>query len=122
LEVSLFPYLLGKLNVWFNYYLSLRAKCNEAKQSRSQRDCHVASLLAMTPKILYRDLWKYDLSDADVIYFFLMPSKMNRLRKKFEKELKPGARVISYVWPIEGWTPIKVDECEGWPKIFLYEI
>ena len=95
LEVSLIPYLLGKLNIW---------------------------LKKSSAKILYHDLWKHNLSDANVIYFFLMPSKMNRLRKKFEKELKPGARVISYVWPIEGWTLVKVDECEGWPKIFLYEI
>ncbi len=95
LEISLFPYLLGKLNIFL-------------KQSSA--------------KIKYRDLWRYNLGDADVIYFFLMPKKMKRLKTKFEQELNPGTRVISYVWPIDGWTPIKIDECEGWPKMYLYKM
>ena len=61
------------------------------------------------------------MSEADVVYFFLMPDKMERLRTKFEKELKSGAKVVSYVWPIPGWETENVDKKEGFPDLFLYK-
>jgi SAM-dependent methyltransferase len=94
-EVSLFPYLLAIINKLI-------------KKSKA--------------KIKYRDLWHVNLGEADLVYFFLMPERIKKLKSKFEQELKPGARVISYVWPIDGWEPIKIDECEGQPKLYLYEI
>ena len=51
---------------------------------------------------------------------FLMPETYEKIRPKLEKELKPGARVITYVWPIPGWTPDVVDEVEGSQKIYLF--
>jgi len=62
----------------------------------------------------------YDLSSVDVVYMFLMPETYEKIRPKLEKELKPGARVITYVWPIPGWTPDVVDEAEGSQKIYLF--
>lgn len=62
----------------------------------------------------------YDLRDADAVYVFLMPETYEKIRPKFEAELKPGARVLSYVWPIEGWTPEVVDERPNAPRLFLY--
>ncbi len=64
--------------------------------------------------------FSYDLRDADAVYVFLMPETYQKLRPKLEAELKPGARVLSYVWPIEGWTPATVDECEGASRLYLY--
>src|SRR3989338_5900462 len=61
-----------------------------------------------------------DLSSVDVVYMFLMPETYEKIRPKLEKELKPGARVITYVWPIPGWTPDVVDEAEGSQKIYLF--
>ena len=95
LEVSLFPYLLAKINKLI-------------KRSSA--------------KIKYRDLWHFNLNEADIVYFFLMPERIKKLKTKFEQELKPGTRVISYVWPIDGWTPTKVDECDNYPKMYLYTI
>jgi SAM-dependent methyltransferase len=96
LEVSLFPYFLALINHLLNRKLKV--------------------------KILFRDLWFVDLSDADVVYFFLMQDILPKLKTKLEKELKKGARVVAYVWPIPGWTPIKIDETAGRPKMYLYEI
>lgn len=62
-----------------------------------------------------------DLSKVDVVYMFLMPETYEKIRPKLEKELKPGARVITYVWPIPGWTPDVVDEMEGSQKIYLFK-
>ncbi len=72
-------------------------------------------------KIFYADFWRADLSDADIIYFFLMPKVYPRLKEKLEKELKKGARVITYVWPIPGWTPVIKDELKNYPNMFLYQ-
>lgn len=62
----------------------------------------------------------YDLRDTDAVYLFLMPDAYQKLRPKFEAELKPGARVVSYVWPIPGWEPSHVDEAPDAPKLYLY--
>ena len=64
--------------------------------------------------------FNYDLRDADVVYLFLMPDTYQKIRPKLEAELKPGARVITYVWPIPGWEPTRVDEHPGAPKLYLY--
>jgi SAM-dependent methyltransferase len=71
-------------------------------------------------QIKFRDFWLVDLRDADVVYFFLIPRIYKQLKEKLEKELKPGARVIAYVWPIEGWQPVEIDKPEGRPAMYLY--
>ncbi len=73
-------------------------------------------------RFVWGDIFKQDLSDADVVYIFLMPKFYEKLRPKFQKELRPGARVVSYVWPIVGWNPLVVDEIAGESKIYVYEI
>lgn len=65
--------------------------------------------------------FKHDLSDTDVVYLFLMPETYEKIRPKFEAELKPGARVISYVWPIPDWEPTEINESKDSPKLFLYQ-
>lgn len=71
-------------------------------------------------KIKWANLFKTDLSDADIVYLFLMPEPYAKLKPKLEKELKPGTRVITYVWPMVGWEAEKVDSVEGKLKLFLY--
>lgn len=62
-----------------------------------------------------------DLSKVDVVYMFLMPETYEKIRPKLEAELKPGARVITYVWAIPGWTPDVIDHVEGSQKIYLFQ-
>ena len=71
-------------------------------------------------QIKFRDFWMVDLSDADVVYFFLIPRVYPELKQKLEKELKPGTKVIAYVWPIEGWQASKIDRVAGQPNMYLY--
>lgn len=70
--------------------------------------------------IKFGNAFNQDLSNADALYMFLMPETYAKIRPKLEKELKPGARVVTYVWPIAGWKAEKVDEEEGRQKIYLY--
>lgn len=72
-------------------------------------------------RFVNQNLFKTDISNADIIYVFGMPSALSKkLRPKFEKELRPGTRIVSYVFPIEGWEPKIID----WPKnqspVYLY--
>ena len=62
----------------------------------------------------------YDLRDADAVYLFLLPDAYEKIRSKLETELRPGARLVSFVWPIPGWVPTSVDEMDGAAKVYLY--
>lgn len=73
-------------------------------------------------KVYFGSCFKADLRNADVIYMFLMPKAVNRMGEILKKQLRPGSRVITYVWPIEGWKPVKVDEFPGRSKMYLYKI
>lgn len=71
--------------------------------------------------ILYRDFWKENLSDASMVFLFLSYKAHARLGEKFMKELKPGTRIATYVWPIKGWTPKVIDKTPDDLSIFIYE-
>ena len=46
-------------------------------------------------QIIFGDLFKKDLSEADVIVCYLMPDALTKLEKKLKTELKPGTRIVS---------------------------
>jgi SAM-dependent methyltransferase len=58
----------------------------------------------------FKSLFDADLSMTDVVYLFGTPTTLRgRLTAKLGRELKPGARVISYAFSLDGWTPTAVD-------------
>jgi cyclopropane fatty-acyl-phospholipid synthase-like methyltransferase len=61
------------------------------------------------------NFFNMDLSPADVVFTYLSPASMKRFQEKFLKELRPGARVVSYRRSIPGWKEWKK---EG--EIYLY--
>lgn len=66
---------------------------------------------------------KEDLRGADVIFCYLMPGAMEKLKEKFERELKPGARVISRAFKIPGWTPTQRFQFRPKsPPVYIYRI
>jgi SAM-dependent methyltransferase len=58
-------------------------------------------------RVLWRDFWKADIRDADVVFLYLFPDVMQKTAEKLSKELKEGTRVISYNFPLPGWTPCR---------------
>ncbi len=57
------------------------------------------------------DLFKQNLSQADAVYVFGMPKKLQaRLVTKLKAELKPKAKVVSCAFQIQGLQPIQVDK------------
>ncbi len=89
----------------------------------------VASILVFAPfsisprpRIILADAFHHDLSSYTVVYMFLMPETYKKISPKLLSELKPGTRVITYVWPIPGWETKTVDHIEGAPDLFLYTV
>jgi len=74
--------------------------------------------------IIEGDLFEQDISSADIITLYLYPSMMEKLRTKLDKELKPGTRVVSLIFKIKGWKPLKEKHVEYAGidiKIYLYK-
>ena len=70
-------------------------------------------------KVCFGDFFKFDLSKATVVTMFLYGPTNDRLRGKLMKELRPGSRVVSYVWRFNSWS---FDECLIDDEIFLYRV
>ncbi len=51
------------------------------------------------------DLFQTDLSQADVLTMYLLPSVNLKLRPKILSEMKPGARVVSHAFDMGDWAP-----------------
>mgnify|MGYP001608796737 CR=1 FL=1 len=51
-----------------------------------------------------------DLKMTDVVYCYLLPPMLTKLENKFEVELQPGSRVITYGFPLTTRRPHRVIE------------
>jgi len=58
--------------------------------------------------IRFQNFWKADLSDADIIFFYLFPDLMEKLKDKLSVELKGEAKIISCNFEVPGWKPEKI--------------
>ncbi len=69
-----------------------------------------------------QDLFQADISQATVVTLFLLPQLNQRLIPKLTRELKPGTRVVSYLWDMgDAWPPQQSRDVEGL-KIYLWTI
>lgn len=72
-------------------------------------------------RVYRRDFFEADISQADVIFCYLLPEVMQKLSPKFKKELKKGARIVSASFSLHDWKPRKVYPREGRVgKVFVY--
>lgn len=96
-ELSFWPYIWARLNVWLS--------CTDVK-------------------IHFANFFKADLSGIDLVYCYLFPEVMAKLENKFKKELKPGARVVSYAFKMPNIIPEKViithEDNVELGKIYIY--
>lgn len=78
---------------------------------------------SLSVQFYFGNLFKTSVHDADVIYVFGLSRQLqDKLRPKLERELRSGARVISYSFPITVWTPSQIDKPTAKHiAIYLYE-
>lgn len=84
----------------------LVAKCKENIKKNKLEDLISARVA---------DFWKLNLSEYDVVFIYGISYIMGRLEKKIQKELKPGARVVSNFFEFPNWQP---DEVKGRAKLY----
>lgn len=92
-ELSPFLWLLALVTLWRN---------------------HVKASLKM------RDGFAADLSEATVLFLFLMPKTLPNLMRALQNKLKPGTRIVTYTFPIKDWTADAEKSIEGVGKVYLY--
>jgi hypothetical protein len=71
----------------------------------------------MRAKIVWSNFFHEDLANATVVTVFLTQGTNQKLKAKLRSELRKGARVVSYSWSFDGWTPDRVD---AHSKVYLY--
>ena len=76
--------------------------------------CSVARLIARvngvsdSVEVICANYYKLPLRGATVIYAYLFPSTLSRLKYKFENECRPGTKIITLDFAIPGWIPIVI--------------
>ncbi len=74
-----------------------------------------------------KDIFKTDLSDADVVYTYLWYDLMPILEKKLQKELRQGTLIITNTSHFQDWQPMekvitcpKVSKTSDFETLFVY--
>ena len=69
-------------------------------------------------KILRQNFFDADVSSATIIFMYLVPKALARLKPKLLKDLKPGTRIVTFVYKID--LPIIHEDLKN--EFYLYEI
>lgn len=56
---------------------------------------------------IHGDIFKQDLSKADIVFVFLLPKGVEKLEPKLKKELKKGSLIITQTFHFKTWKPYK---------------
>lgn len=67
------------------------------------------------------DMYVADVRPATVVTLFLHPEPNLKLRPTLRADLRPGSRIVSYMWDMGDWTPDEV-RLVGRHRIFLWRI
>jgi len=70
-------------------------------------------------KVNWQNIFNTNLSGIDLITLYLTRDTNRLLRPLFEEKCDPGTKIISYAFPVPGWSPIKIDDTY---LIFVYEV
>ncbi|HYA33682.1 MAG TPA: hypothetical protein VEG65_06795 [Candidatus Bathyarchaeia archaeon] len=77
----------------------------------------IATIRARKAKVILGNLFKQDISDADVIFIFQYEGRINtRIAEKIKAETRSETRIVSYCHPIEGMKLVKRQK-----EILIYE-
>lgn len=71
--------------------------------------------------IARKDFFETDISEASVVFVYLVPNALKKLKPKFIKELKPGTRIVSIKYEIDLPVKASIPYTDKY-KIRLYRI
>jgi predicted RNA methylase len=67
-----------------------------------------------------QDLFDADLSHATVVMLYLWPGLNDSLEPKLRRELRPGARIVSYTFGMTHWVPEKTERLDNGRDLSLW--
>ena len=79
----------------------------------------IASDIGNNVQIKLGNYFNADVKDADVVFIYATSREIERLASHLEKQMKPGARVVSISADFPEWEPVEFDEEE---LIFIYSM
>jgi precorrin-6B methylase 2 len=100
--------------------VELHASRYEAIAKRIERE-----RLGNSAAAIQADFFQINLSQADVVTLYLLTSVNSMIKPKLERELKPGARIVSHDFPVHGWVPLyveKVTDGVNSHMVYLYQV
>jgi hypothetical protein len=82
-----------------------------------------ARALGLEDKVEFveKDLFDADLTGFNATFLFLSPALNRELKPKLLREMPSGSRVVSHIFPIDGWEPDKEIVVES-RRIFMWKI
>lgn len=77
-------------------------------------------------RVLRRDLFKANISEADILTLYLTPKALEVLSKRIVEEMKDGARIVSHDYGLPNLKPLKVEYIKTHGvhvhRIYLYRV
>lgn len=61
-------------------------------------------------EVRWSNFWKADFRDADVVFVYLLPWKMEKLERTLRSKLKKGALVVSNSFVFPAWSVLRKDQ------------
>lgn len=68
------------------------------------------------------DMYEVDVKHATVVTLFLHPEPNLKLRPTLRAQLRPGARIVSYLWDMGDWKPDEVRNVNFRRRVYLWRI
>ena len=76
-------------------------------------------------KIVHGNITEISVKEADIVTLYLLESANERLRTMLERDLRPGARVVSHDFSMPGWKAARTEKIREtvWSShtIYLYK-
>jgi SAM-dependent methyltransferase len=97
----------------------VRGVCVEIDPARLRESRHNAEAAAVADSIEFvqGDLFEVPIADATVVMLYLLPDVNLRLRPRLQRELRPGARVVSHSFSMGDWKPRRIVEFGAPPDL-----
>lgn len=92
----------------------------DPRRIREARRAARAAGLEAAVRFSVEDLFQTSLEEATVVTMFLLVHVNWFMEDRLRSRLRPGARVVSHLYPMRGWAPARVEEVEDRRRLYLW--
>jgi len=92
----------------------------DPRRIRAARRAALAAGLEGAVRFRVEDLFATPLDEASVVTMFLLAHVNWFMEDRLRSRLRPGARVVSHLYPMRGWAPTRVEEVEERRRLYLW--